>query len=196
MQRIRPTPLVWSFPGDPTFIGWMTAIGYLIAAALCTASALRARGPLPGERFSPSRLFWWATAFLVLLLGVNKQMDLQTLFTWALRRMARAEGWYELRRPLQKCFVAGLALAGAGFYGVLLFLLRRRWKRYLLALAGFALLGCYVLLRVGTFYHVQRAASEEGAVPWLKWALELGGILCIGVSAALQTRRSSPPPKR
>jgi hypothetical protein len=183
-----------SLPADPAFLGWLTTAAYLATAVLCAAAALRACGPLLGERFSPSRLFWWVTAFLLLLLGVNKQMDLQTLFTWVLRRMARAQGWYELRRPLQKCFVAALALAGAGFYGILLFLLRRRWKRYLLALAGFALLGCYVLLRVGTFYHVQRAASEEGAAPWLKWALELGGILCIGISAALQTRRSQPAP--
>jgi hypothetical protein len=77
--------------GDPTPVGWITAIAYLAASLACavvwTADRRARRHGRPG-----SPVFWLSLALLLLFLGINKQLDLQTLLGDIGRRKARAEG--------------------------------------------------------------------------------------------------------
>ena len=50
--------------------------------------------------------------WLVCALGVNKQLDLQTLFTQLARDLAMAQGWYEERRRYQVAFIIAIGLLG------------------------------------------------------------------------------------
>jgi hypothetical protein len=192
MQEAFQTCRWWwgTLPADPSFLGWLATVAYVASTILCVLAAFRDHEAVPQRRIASSLLFWCATALLLLLLGLNKQMDVQTLFTALLREVSQAQGWYEWRRPLQKVFVLLLGATCTGFYAVLLFQMRRSWRRYRLALAGFVLLGLYVLFRASTFYHFHDAASGEETMPWLKWALELGGIACMASSAFLRSRRA------
>src|SRR5438105_1302226 len=75
--------------GDPTFIGWLTVVAYAGAAVLCIRDALR-------EKEAPARrAFWSILGVMMILLGINKQLDLQTWLTITGRRIALTEGWYE-----------------------------------------------------------------------------------------------------
>src|SRR5262245_63104416 len=90
--------------GDPTPLGWLTVAAYAVAAALCARAALR-------EGRSGPRGFWWGLAAALALLGVNKQLDLQTLLMQVSRDLARAQGWYDRRQAYQRLFIGGVAVA-------------------------------------------------------------------------------------
>lgn len=67
----------------------------------------------PGDARRLTR-FWTVTAVAMVVLGVNKQLDLQTWLIEHARRAAFAEGWYDDRRRVQAVFVLAVAAAGLG----------------------------------------------------------------------------------
>ena len=83
--------------GDPSVMGWATVAAYG-ACALLAFWAARVR---PAD---DRRCFWfWVTVgLLMVVLAVNKQLDLQTLFTDIGRQVARHQGWIEQRRTVGK----------------------------------------------------------------------------------------------
>src|SRR5688572_10854983 len=117
--------------GDPTVMGWVTVACYLGAAFLCWRAATK------GVASRNVRWFWTGLAALLLLLGINKQLDLQTAVTFIGKDFAKATGWYEHRRIVQGIFIVFIALFGAAATAALFWLYRREMKRIGLALAGF-----------------------------------------------------------
>ncbi len=134
--------------GDPTIFGWITVICFFLAVLVCANKAFNLKAAGEGYRF------WLCLALFLLLLGINKQLDLQTWFTQTLRDSAHAHGWYEARRPLQALFILGLAL------GILLSLVSIRrflaasWHRHKIAWIGVELLCAFVLMRAASFHHM------------------------------------------
>src|SRR5688572_27417319 len=86
--------------GDPTWIGWITVVAYGISAWLATRTGrhVRYRAAVPPQ---DSEALWFAFPALLVFLGLNKQIDLQTLFFQVERQIALAKNWYEHRRLLQ-----------------------------------------------------------------------------------------------
>src|SRR5687768_17295721 len=105
--------------GDPTVMGWLTVVGYFVAAFLCWRAATK------GSAARKVRWFWTALAVLLLFLGFNKQLDLQTAFTFLARDFAKATGWYENRRIVQGIFVVMIALGGMATSVALFWFYRR-----------------------------------------------------------------------
>src|ERR1041385_1829152 len=100
VARITWTPSI----GDPTWIGWVTVVAYGIAVLLCVRAGMRARQlGVKGRDDSPE--VWFVFAAVLFFLGINKQLDLQTLLIQAGREVALAESWYQFRRPVQLVFV-------------------------------------------------------------------------------------------
>ena len=174
--------------GDPSVLGWTTVAAYFAAAGLCAWAARReSRDRRPGRGARPA--FWWCLVALLLALGINKQLDLQSFLTMLGRRAAREQGWYAQRRSVQVGFIAGiltmgvLALACAGYA------IRRSWRRHGIALAGVMLLACFIAIRAASFHHVD---------VWLRWpvlggirlnvVLELAGIAITALGAVLSAR--------
>ena len=79
--------------GDPSVLGWLTVASYFFASLLC----LRAAG-----HDASAKNLWRALGFALIALGINKQLDLQTLFTQVGREYARSGRWYEHRRAVQQ----------------------------------------------------------------------------------------------
>ena len=100
--------------GDPTVVGWITVVAYGVSAALSLRCARRTAIGL-------EHWFWVGAAVALVLLGFNKQLDLQTLVTQIGRDMAMREGWYAERRVAQAAFVSALPWPGwslwCGCYG-------------------------------------------------------------------------------
>ena len=90
--------------GDPTWIGWITTVAYFIGAAMCTLAFRRA-----GANRRSSAPGWLMLAIALVLLGINKQLDLQILLTEIGRSLAQHYGWYQQRRTIQTAFIAMLA---------------------------------------------------------------------------------------
>ncbi|MBW6526687.1 hypothetical protein KZ813_07545 [Sphingomonas sp. RHCKR7] len=169
--------------GDPTAIGWITVLAYLVAASLCAAAQRRdSAGPRP-------RLFWLAIAVLLVALGINKQLDLQSLLTQVMRDRAKAHGWYERRREFQALFIFAIAATGAVLFAALPYVMRNQPKARNITLAGLVFLYCFILVRASSFHHVDWALSRTIFCVRLNWVLELGGIIIAAAGAILMLRR-------
>jgi hypothetical protein len=174
--------------GDPTFLGWFTVVGYFVATCLAFQVAWKwhRQKALPEAR-SVSR-FWYFFSFLLLFLGNNKQLDLQTWFTLTGRRIAIHQGWYTMRRPVQLAFIVIIALCGTLASAGIAWWLRKAFRHQWLALAGGAFLWCFVLVRASSFHHVDQFLGFRLAGFKMNWILELGGIACVIFAASAQVR--------
>jgi hypothetical protein len=167
---------------DPTS-AWAIVFAYF--AAVCVA--LRCAHRSGGDR--QSRRFWLLAAATLLLLGLNKQLDLQTyLTTWG-RDLARQDGWYEQRRLVQLAFLAALAAGAAAIALVGAWALRGAPRSVWAAAAGLGLLAVFVLARAATFHHIDLWVNVELAgLRRGRW-LELAGILVVAASTLAFLRR-------
>jgi hypothetical protein len=163
--------------GDPGLAGWIIVIAYLIAAALC------ARNGQAATHRRRAGVFWGGLAALLVLLGLNKQLDLQTLFTELAKQLVSGLGWYDERRTLQIAFVVALWMGGMTFAVALRRSVAASWREYRLACIGVILLLIFVLLRATRFHLVNWMLElhEEFAVA--NEILELGAIACIAAGA-------------
>lgn len=162
--------------GDPSLAGWVTVAAYLGAAMLCYSARVR-----PPEL--PERRFWTLLGVLLLLLGINKQLDLQTWLTEVGRDMALAQGWYERRRIIQGIFIFWLGMAALGFRAWLGIRLRNLSPPARLAGKGVVLLGFFVLVRAASFHHVDVWLGVVLAHLRINVLLELGAISLIASAA-------------
>jgi hypothetical protein len=183
--------------GDPSVVGWITVLAYFLAALLAGRTALASRrcaglSSAPQEARLVFR-FWLAIAWLLVVLGVNKQLDLQTLLTQLLRDLAQAQGWYENRRPYQIGFILVIGAAGAAGTTLLALRLRPVVRRVWVGVLGVGLLVSFVLIRAASFHHVD-LLLKRGTVH-LNWLLELGSIAVLGLGA-LRERSLQEPAKQ
>ncbi|WP_448577642.1 hypothetical protein [Thermaurantiacus sp.] len=136
-----------------------------------------------------ARRFWLVAALLILGLGLNKPLDLQTSLTSWGRQLARDGDSYAMRRQVQAEFIAGLAVAMAVAAAGLGFLVRRLGPPAWLALFGLWGLSGFVLLRAISFHHLDALLRLPlfGTRAWV--SLELAGIALVALGAALALRR-------
>lgn len=173
--------------GDPTLVGWFTVFAYFATAwtAWRVAGRVRSRGPRRYEW-----RFWQFCALVLLALGINKQLDLQSALTEAGRLLARAQGWYEVRRVVQFAFIV-LCVLVAGLMGLVLSMLLRRAPRATrVAMLGLMLIGAFVLVRASSFHHVDKMLDADWLGFELNWLLELGGISTVLLGCWLRRRHA------
>ncbi len=189
--------------GDPSVFGWITVLGYFAAAFLCWRASDAARRRLRGAQKNLSlqrRLvwFWLALVGVLTVLGVNKQLDLQSLFTEIGRDVALSHGWYGRRYVVQLAFVIGLGGAGILGAGLLAYWLRGVMRHVLGPALGVTALFVFVVIRAASFHKVDFALMS-GSVR-LNWVLELGGIAIVAAFAVRARRRDErlgpAPPAR
>jgi hypothetical protein len=182
--------------GDPTVMGWVTVAAYFAAAILCWKCASNAYGVRRlGLSSAQPILFWSALASVLVLLGINKQLDLQTWFTLFAKRLALEQGWYEDRRFVQVVFILAVGVVGLAGLGIAYWLTRKALPGGRLALLGILFLGCFVLIRAASFHHVDQLIGFRLAGLKVNWILELGGILIVAVAATRNLRGARTPPK-
>jgi hypothetical protein len=172
--------------GDPTVMGWVTVVAYAAAAWQCVALGRGKVGSMPAQE----RRVWWWLAVIMMLLGVNKQLDVQTAFTELGRIVARTQGWYERRAHVQRRFIE-LVLAGAlGTVVVALIVVRKMPRATQLAIVGLALLAAFVFIRASSFHKVDLILGARWLGMKANWIFELGGIGLILLGTRL--RRGAP----
>jgi drug/metabolite transporter (DMT)-like permease len=181
--------------GDPTVMGWVTVAAYLIAAIACYRAA--GREPRPdGTRRTRPAAFWLVLAGLMVALGINKQLDLQSLATQIGRDTIKAWGLYSERRELQSGFILAVALVCAGALASLLWAARRTLKRRWAAIAGMLFILGFVVIRAASFHHVDDFLfARRGGLKW-NWILELGGIGIVALAAMRIVLAPPPRPAR
>jgi len=171
--------------GDPSLMGWFTVGAYVAGAIL----AFWAARPHPANDRRPV-VFWGAVGLLMVLLAINKQLDLQTLLTEIGRQTARYQGWMEQRRSVQFWFIVGFSiLATAGFLGFVFFM--RNWfRRFMLAFIGLFVLLSFIIIRAASFHHVDQFLNVRILHLRMNWILELSGIFIVLAAAVADIRRN------
>ena len=169
--------------GDPTIIGWTVCAAYAYASWRCLTAGAQANT----TRAAGLTRFWLACAFVLLLLSLNKQLDLQKIFTQMARALAREQGWYKSRKPVQFAVLGAALLIVLALSCWMMFLLRTHWRKVAFALGGFFVISTYIAMRA-TSHHDIDALMRAGPVP-LRDSMELCGIalICWG------TRQSRRP---
>lgn len=184
----------WHFGiGDPNAVAWVIVGGYLVSAVLagiaCMAarsreSALRLTKPMEARDQRTMKRVWLFVTVTMVTLGINKQLDLQTLLIEIARRRARASGWYDRRRQYQEEFIAVVGLLGIIGTALLAFSLRRVFKRMWLTIVGMCALVAFVLIRAASFHYVDRFLALGGTIH-VNWVLELGSLTVIIASVLI-----------
>jgi hypothetical protein len=166
--------------GDPTVYGWLTVAAYALGAELGWRASQRA----PRRE----RRFWLVLTAVLAFLCINKQLDLQTLFTDIARVEAKLHGWYDRRHDYQQGFVAGLAVAFATT--ILILSLRSRRDRPAVrgAVVGIALILLFVLVRASSIDRIDWLLARHLGGVKINHALELGSIAIVAACAWLASR--------
>jgi len=182
----------WQRIGDPTIIGWTITIAYFIAAFLCWRAGKVERENNLGTRNSHSYLLWFGLAIILLVLGLNKQLDLQTLLTSVGREIALSQGWYGIRREVQSIFIGFLALLGLLSMGIICWRLRDRFWEFWLIILGLVLLFSFIFIRAASFNHVNYFLNKWNVIgPFrMKYVVELGSIVLLGSGAIQRIKKS------
>lgn len=166
----------------------MTVSAYLFAAFLSARGAKFARL----MREPKESMFWRLTAMLLVLLGFNEVLDLQTLLTAFGREHAKANGWYGDHRAVQYVFVLSLGAAVAIALATVLWLTKGMNSAVRLAIAGLSSIALFVLLRAATFHHLADVLGSETLAHNWDSVPEMVGIVAVGVAAGLYGRKRNP----
>ena len=171
---------------DPTPVAWVIVVFYFFCAAACFLAWNAAE--------SRERRFWLAATVLLVLLGLNKELDLQAALTQNARAVVRLLGLYEQRRLMQGGFLLLLGTAGliAAFF--LARWLRGSSRAAKAAAVGVVLLLAFVVMRAASFHHIDHWVTIDVAGLRSGWWLELAGIGVIGISALVYREQRAHHP--
>lgn len=174
--------------GDPTPIGWITVVAYFLTAALLIFHIWESAKLYPEQL--RSHLLLLTGAFLILaFLGLNKQLDLQSLFTAVGRDVAQEQGWYDGRKKYQYAFIGILlAVSVVGFLGIIV-LLRKVMSDHWLLLLGLLFLVTFVLVRASSVHMMDTIIGAELGKVKINWVLELGGIFIVAAGSVFSILR-------
>lgn len=174
--------------GDPGVMGWVIVALYLISSLMAFRVAWRADEMT--RRGQKMGMFWTILGLLLLLLAINKQLDLQSLLTAVARCMAKAQGWYETRRVVQVWFIGIIALSAIFLTLVLTISLRRTLRDNGLALLGMILVLCFVAIRAAGFHHMDTLINFTIGNMKLNWLFEMTGPILILIASLRVDRRA------
>lgn len=191
IQHLRWRPTI----GDPSLMGWLTVAAYGLAALVAFFAARRA-GRAPGLAMG-SRSTWLLVSALMTFLCLNKQLDLQSLFTDIGRVIAHKQGWYEDRREFQKWFVIGALGVSCLTALITIIVFHKFWRYHFLLACGLAFMLTFIAVRAISFHHVDVFLRSRVAGAKMNWVLELTGIALVMIAAFRDWRnpRRQPPPK-
>jgi hypothetical protein len=183
--------MAWHFQLDnPNFLGWSVVTAYLLAAICCGRVAWK------GDKSADETRVWWILSGLLVFLGVNKQLNLQTLMLDIGRHIAWSQGWFGERRHVQAIFAAAFAAVGLILLGLFMVLARRFIRNNRLAFAGMIVILFFVVLRSSTINHIHEIVGFDPRDEYWAWVLELTGSFLIAWSALAAAPLTGPARQR
>lgn len=168
--------------GDPTAVGWLTTVLYLSVFVASIYWVIQTRAINPNFKYS---WFWLGASILILLLGINKQLDIQMLFADLARFYAKLSGIYMNRKPFQQKIISFLATIGISTFSVLLYLLRKAPKKMWLTLVGFSILFSFPLIRLVSLHSLEALLYYSVHSVRVVDLIEIVGITIILITAYL-----------
>ncbi|MDX1915314.1 MAG: hypothetical protein SFU55_06995 [Methylophilus sp.] len=173
--------------GDPTIWGWVTVAVYFFATYRCLLKARIA------DRTGGRSINWLCLAIFLLLLGLNKQLDLQTFLTEVFRDLSRAHGWYEQRRKVQLVFIVAIGFAMTIALISLRMFLYEAWRKHKLVWYGMFLLCTFIISRAASFHHVDILINTKIFGVKMNFILENSALLLVILGSYSQQKVEMQP---
>ncbi len=182
--------------GDPTIGGWLTVVVYIAAGLMAymrLQTAIRERERYRAIERTASiwqgpMVRFWAIMFVgLVVLGINKQLDLQSFVTAAGKCAARAQGWYDNRRVVQVAFLGALGVIGVTGSILGVSMLRGALRKNAMVLAGVGLLLVFILARAASFHDFDVFINWRFLGLKMNWIIEIGALSLI-IFGAWRTR--------
>jgi hypothetical protein len=158
--------------GDEGILPWVVTLSYLMAGGICLAR--------PGTSEAP---YWKGFGAFMILMGLNKQLDLQTLWRCVFRDELAKIVIPADRRNLERLFIFVLSAVALTLFGLLEVRLRNMSTALRVAGVGVAIIVVFALFRGAIFDHIIKlsASGVSGDPQWLEL---LGAILAGGAAAS------------
>ena len=161
--------------GDPTITGWITVAVYFIVAIICLKATLASSSE------KSIKNFWLFLTFFLIALGINKQLDLQSLLTQIGKGIAIEQGWYKNRHIVQLDFIILIGLIGVTGIALLLKIYKNSSSAIKIALMGCVILFAFIFIRASSFHHMDIFINTRLAGVKMNWLFELGSLAIIGL---------------
>jgi hypothetical protein len=175
--------------GDPTIVGWATVAIYFFACLLCFREWRQEK-----KRKMGNSGYFGILWVLLLFLGVNKQLDLQSCVTQLGRMILPAMGWGHHKRTIQFGFILFVAFIAFLLIASLGYRVYKCGPRHLISLIGLILLMAFVVIRAASFHHIDHLLGRKIIFIFnLNHTLEIGSLLVI-ILGALWSRKHPPHP--
>ena len=168
--------------GDPSIMGWITVFAYFFTAAVAFKLYLSSQHIFTTDTRTTQKQFWLIITTIMLFLGINKQLDLQSLLTAIGRYYAHRDGWYDHRRIVQLSTIIGIAILMVISMLTFMFYFRVILRTNWLAMVGLSFLLMFVLMRATSFHHIDILINTYILGMRMNWVLELAGILATALS--------------
>lgn len=181
------TPVV----GGRSAIHWLLTLAYLGTAALSFEVSRRSRLPSQEKNSRHQSRFWLLVAIALLLLGINKQIDIQAGVMAAGRCFALMHGWLHERRPLLELLVVAVLLFAFASLIMAVWLLRNVLGPNILAVIGLVFVATFLVVRAASLRDLDELIGVQIIGIRLGWLFELAGIACIAANALRIIRADS-----
>lgn len=167
--------------GDPNLTGWITVLIYIITALL-SAAAWRRMACHQG------RVFWASLVVFLLVMAINKQLDLQSALTAGGKCLANAQGWYGNRRVVQGTFIVALIAVNVMVLFLVILALRGNLYRNIVAILGLATVSIFVLVRAVSIHNFDHLIGRKNFGISNNFFFENLGLALISLNALLIIR--------
>lgn len=155
--------------GDPSTMGWITVAFYFVTSALSLVITLIKHNGKTALQF------WGILAIFLLLLGINKLYNIQSLFTEIGRALAKEQRWYTTRHHVQFLFIIIIGLISFSVINCW-WMLGNEWKKFLVPITSSLLLITFIITRAVSFHDFEVFLKSGPAEVRMNWILELVGI--------------------
>jgi len=169
-------------------MGWLTVVAYFLCSVYSFKVVKYSRQMFELEPLR-QKYFWLGCAWLMILLGFNKQLDLQTLFTDIGRYMSVKQGWHGQRHTFQKLFIYLMLSTGCICMMAMIYYYARVLRAHALAIVGICCLSVFVLIRASSFHHMDQLIRTDLMGVKMNWILELSGIALVLFNARQLIRK-------
>ena len=169
--------------GDPSVMGWVTVGAYFLTALIALRLVLNSSRWFPADTYLAQRRFWLVVSLLMLALGINKQLDLQSLVTAMGRYYAVRDGWLEYKRYVQVGVIISILTLSLLCLSYFFLKMRSLFKTNWLAIVGLICLMAFIVIRATSFHHMDILINTYIASVKVNWLLELSGVAAVALSA-------------
>lgn len=133
----------------------------------------------------PGRMFWAIIVGFLILLAINKQLDMQSALTIAGKCLAKAQEWYANRRIVQAGFIIVMLIIILICFIITIFAMRGIFFANIFAIFGLMTLLSFIMVRAISFHHFDHFIGSKSFGFSNNFIFENFGLILISVNAIL-----------